>query len=330
MASGPRVLIQDEIFLHSPQSDIDDDNIDDSEETLMPKTRYYESSKVLGKLYRAIDEHKIFLEIHRPSSSSTSFGAKKTKDARSALELVWEYIHSKTPHVVGWSNYKTFAISAKRAYESDLVDTMINYASHPAHALSEVEVFCGHIFGYKNGGMPSKRQRENSVTMREKHERDVQRLIGLIVNGVGGEEEGGKGEEGEEGEEEEEEEEVEVEGEGKGEGGDESVGDGKGDALERSIACLALAVGVVNEGGPKGGGPFGRGSIFGVGGGSNTAHQWGGSSNSSRSGGKIGAGLVSFGWIVAAVCLKELERYEIAEFGRKSKGLVVVEEGVGK
>lgn len=281
MASGPRVLIQDEIFLHSPHYDIDDD-IDDSEETLMPKTRYYESSKVLGKLYRAIDEHKIFLEIHRPSPS-TSFGAKKTKDARSALDLVWEYIHSKTPHVVGWSNYNTFAISAKRAYESDLVDTMINYASHPAHALSEVEVFCGHIFGYKNGGMPSKRQRENSVTMREKHERDVQRLIGLVIDGVGGEEE---------------------------EDEDGNVGDGRGDALERSIACLALAVGVVHEGGPIGGGPVGRG-------GSNTAHQWGGSSNKNRSGGKVGADLVSFGWIVAAVCLKEFERYEVTEFAKK-------------
>lgn len=296
MASGPRVLIQDEIFLHSPNSSDIDDDIDDSEETLMPKTRYYESSKVLGKLYRAIDEHKIFLEIHRPSSSSTSFGAKKTKDARSALDLVWDYIHSKTPHLAGWSNYNTFAVSAKRAYESDLVDTMINYASHPAHALSEVEVFCGHIFGYKNGGLPSKRQRENSVTMREKHERDVQRLIGLIVDGVGGEEE----------EKEEE--------------GDASVGDGRRDALERSIACLALAVGVVHEGGPiggggGGGGPFGRGSIFGNG--SNTTQQWGGSSNSSRSGGKVGAGLVSFGWIVAAVCLKELEKYEIAGFRKK-------------
>lgn len=312
MASGPRVLIQDEIFLHSPHSDIDDDNIDDSEETLMPKTRYYESSKVLGKLYRAIDEHKIFLEIHRPSASSTSFGAKKTKDARSALELVWEYIHSKTPHAVGWSNYNTFAISAKRAYESDLVETMINYASHPAHALSEVEVFCGHIFGYKNGGMPSKRQRENSVTMREKHERDVQRLIALIVNGVGGEEEEQEGGEGDQ--------EEEVEGKERGQEGDESVGDGKGDALERSIACLALAVGVVHEGGPIGTGPFGHGSIFGASS-SNTVHQWGGSSNSSRSGGKIGAGLVSFGWIVAAVCLKELERYEIAQFGKKSKGV---------
>lgn len=316
MASGPRVLIQDEIFLHSPQSDFDDDNLDDSEETLMPKTRYYESSKVLGKLYRAIDEHKIFLEIHRPSSStSTSFGAKKTKDARSALELVWEYIHSKTPHVARWGKYNMFALSAKRAYESDLVDTMITYASHPAHALSEVEVFCGHIFGYKNGGMPSKRQRENSITMREKHERDVQRLIALIVNGVVG---------GDRGEEEEEDER------------DESAGDGnRGDALERSITCLALAVGVVQEGGPIGeAGPFGRGSIFGATTGSNTAPapQWGGSTNSSssRSGGKIAAGLVSFGWIVAAVCLKELERYEIAEFGKKSKGVVVVEEGAGE
>lgn len=321
MASGPRVLIQDEIFLHSPHSDFDDDNIDDSEETLMPKTRYYESSKVLGKLYRAIDEHKIFLEIHRPSSStSTSFGAKKTKDARSALELVWEYIHSKTPHVARWGKYNMFALSAKRAYESDLVDTMINYASHPAHALSEVEVFCGHIFGYRNGGMPSKRQRENSITMREKHERDVQRLIALIVNGVGGDREEGEEEERDEGEEERNE-------------GDESAGDGnKGYALERSIACLALAVGVVQEGGPIGAGPFGRGSIFGATG-SNTAFpQWGGSTNSSscRSGGKIAAGLVSFGWIVAAVCLKELERYEIAEFGKKSKGVVVVEEGAGE
>lgn len=302
MASGPRVLIQDEIFLHSPNSDFDDDNIDDSEETLMPKARYYESSKVLGKLYRAIDEHKIFLEIHRPTSSSTSFGAKKTKDARSALELVWEYIHSKTPHVAAWGKYNMFALSAKRAYESDLVDTMINYASHPAHALSEVEVFCGHIFGYKNGGMPSKRQRENSITMREKHERDVQRLIALIVNGVGREGEEERGE------------------------GDEIVGDGKGDALERSIACLALAVGVVHEGGPIGAGSFGRGSTFGAG--SNTVPQWGECSNSSRGGGKIGAGLVSFGWIATVVCLKELERYEIAEFGKKSKG-VVVEEGSG-
>lgn len=305
MASGPRVLIQDEIFLHSPHSDFDDDNIDDSEVTLTPKTRYYESSKVLGKLYRAIDEHKIFLEIHRPTSSPTSFGANKTKDARSALELVWEYIHSKTPHVAAWGKYNMFALSAKRAYESDLVDTMINYASHPAHALSEVEVFCGHIFGYKNGGMPSKRQRENSITMREKHERDVQRLIALIVNGVGGE-----------GEEERDE-------------GDEIVGDGKGDALERSIACLALAVGVVHEGGPigagpLGAGPFGRGIIFDAG--SNTVPQWGGSSNNSRGGGKIGAGLVSFGWISTAVCLKELERYEIAEFGKKTKGVVVEEE----
>lgn len=266
----------------------------------MPKARYYESSKVLGKLYRAIDEHKIFLEIQRPvapPSSTHSFSAKKTTDARSALELVWEYIHSKTSLVTGWSNYKTFAISARRGYESDLVDTMINYASHPAHALSEVEVFCGHIFGYKNG-MPSKRQRENSVTMREKHERDVQRLISLIIDGVSV---------------------VDGKVDGKiviGSGG------GRGDALERSIACLALAVGVVSpEGGPGPGG-FGRTSF--LGGGNSTAHHHLGNSSSSSSSrpGKVGAGLVSFGWIVAAVCLKELERYELGEFGKKSKGAV--------
>lgn len=100
--------------------------------------------------------------------------------------------------------------------------------------------------------------------MREKHERDVQRLIGLIVDG--------------------------------------SVG--RVDALERSIACLALAVGVVQE---APGGGLGRGSF-----GSTTA-EWG------SMGRKVRAGLVSFGWIVAAACLKELERYEFGEFGKKGK-----------
>ena len=108
---------------------------------------------------------------------------------------------------------------------------MLQYSNHPPHFIEEVEVFSGNIIG-KNGAM-SKRQREFSKTMKEKHERDVEYTIYSITRGDDGK------------------------------SGDE--------ALERSIACLYVA------------------------------------SNNVKSHRRVGK-LVSFGWIAAAVCLKELEK----------------------
>ena len=108
---------------------------------------------------------------------------------------------------------------------------MQSYSAHPAHFVSEIEVFSGSILG-KNGAQ-SKRQREFSVDMKEKHERDVAYTVLCITQGEG----------------------------------DKS---GK-EALERSVACLYTA------------------------------------STTMRVRKKVGA-LVSFSWIAAAICLKEVER----------------------
>lgn len=56
---------------------------------------------------------------------------------------------------------------------------MSQYSLHPLQYLSEVEVFAGDIVG--RYGPQSKRQREASVTMKEKFDRDVAFIIDCIV-----------------------------------------------------------------------------------------------------------------------------------------------------
>lgn len=116
------------------------------------------------------------------------------------------------------------------------MDTMFSYSTHPKQPLSEVEVFCGTILG--TNGAQSKRQREFSATMKEKHERDVSYTVACITHGDDGD---------------------------------------RTQALERSLACLQVA-------------------LF---------------SNTMVRQKKVGA-LVSFGWIAASVCLKEVDYFKSA------------------
>lgn len=112
---------------------------------------------------------------------------------------------------------------------------MIEYSPHHLHYISEVEVFCGSIVGKE--GAPSKRLRETSGSMKDKHERDVAFTVACILQGEH----------------------------------DDAVH--RAEVLERSIACLAAAC------------------------------------RTGRVRRKVGT-LVSFGWIAAAVCLKEVEKFQ--------------------
>ena len=82
---------------------------------------------------------------------------------------------------------------------------MNQYSNHPLHPISEIEVFAGSILG--RNGSQSKRQREFSVDMKEKHERDVAYIVLCIKRG--------------------------------------EDGSSKEEALERSIACLDVACNTV-------------------------------------------------------------------------------------
>ena len=112
---------------------------------------------------------------------------------------------------------------------------MHQYATHPSHPLTEPEVFTGNIVG--KTGAQSKRQREYSVSMKEKFERDVAFTIACILK-------------------------------------DPTTGKDSEEALERSIACLAVAM----------------------------------EEKEARSK-KVGV-LCSFRYVAAAVCLREVERFQ--------------------
>ena len=73
-----------------------------------PKIRYYESPKILGKLYRKIDEHKFFKEIQAQSGMS-GLHSRKT---RSLADAVWEYVREKTM-LIEWQHYIEFAKDVK-------------------------------------------------------------------------------------------------------------------------------------------------------------------------------------------------------------------------
>lgn len=108
-APGPRVLVENQINVLD-ESDDDLDDKDDNEESSMPQIRYYESPKVLGKLYRAIDEHKIFEQIQDQSRPLR----KRVNSGKAAIEKVWDYVQNVTA-LIEYRHHMDFASLVKEA-----------------------------------------------------------------------------------------------------------------------------------------------------------------------------------------------------------------------
>jgi len=110
-APGPRVLINNTIELSEGQlpGDIsDDEEVEEMTGISQPRVRYYESQKILGKLYRAIDEQKFFEQIQ--SQSQIPRGA--LGGVRSHLDAVWSYVQEKTA-LIQWQHFTEWAKDIK-------------------------------------------------------------------------------------------------------------------------------------------------------------------------------------------------------------------------
>lgn len=83
----------------------DEDNEVDEVASYGPsKLRYYESKKVLGKLYREIDEHRFFEAIQEQSRMSSNNPGK----THSLADAVWKYVRDKTV-LIQWQHHLTWA-----------------------------------------------------------------------------------------------------------------------------------------------------------------------------------------------------------------------------
>ena len=71
---------------------------------------YYASDKILGKLYRDIDEHDFLSRIQARSRS-------RQPEARSLKDEVWQYVRNKTT-LIQWRHHLEFADQVKEKYNS--------------------------------------------------------------------------------------------------------------------------------------------------------------------------------------------------------------------
>lgn len=88
----------------SPTPEDEDNELNEVTSYGPPKPRYYRSEKVLGKLYREIDEHDFFKAIQKQSRMSNTNPGK----THSLADAVWSYVRDKTA-LIQWQHYMTWA-----------------------------------------------------------------------------------------------------------------------------------------------------------------------------------------------------------------------------
>lgn len=86
------------------------ENDDADQDSSVPQYRYYESPKVLGQLYRDIDEHEILKQIQDQSRKLNVYLAP----SKSPLGAVWEYVKQETT-LIQYSHFTSFAEDTKEA-----------------------------------------------------------------------------------------------------------------------------------------------------------------------------------------------------------------------
>lgn len=178
MAPGPRVLVSSngELELEEQGDDDDDDAFEgiDEEKKLV---RYYRSEKVLGHLYRNIDEKQLVDEMqhHHHTRTLTVFP--------SLLEKLCIYVLRQAKHYgVLYEGYMDLACDIRAGYEDNLLDILYAYSPMVNAPLSETEAFAGIILG-RQGGPAGKSLRNLSISMRERFDAVAEYANMRIING---------------------------------------------------------------------------------------------------------------------------------------------------
>lgn len=113
-APGPRVFIDKAVDFEKEDDDLDipadnaNDELDEVASYEPPGVRYYESAKVLGKLYRQIDEREFFEEIQKHSKHAKTL----ISTTNSLADAVWNYANTKTA-IIQWQHWVEFAKDTK-------------------------------------------------------------------------------------------------------------------------------------------------------------------------------------------------------------------------
>lgn len=177
MAPSPRVLISEfgELEFESTEDD-DDDAFEGIDEEKKPM-RYYRSEKVLGHLYRNVDEKQFLDEMQRHHH------ARVLNPSSSLLTKLCDYVLQQAKfYAVLYEDYLDLARDIRAGYEDSLQEILYTYSPTVHAPLSEAEAFAGTILG-RQGGAQGKPLRELSKTMRERFDAVAEYANMRIING---------------------------------------------------------------------------------------------------------------------------------------------------
>lgn len=164
MAPSPRVQVNDSGEIEVEElDDYDDDAFEGIDEERKP-LRYYKSNKVLGMLYRNIDEKQFIADMQK------SHHARKRaiESSHSLMNKLLGYVLKQAGELlVSYEHHLPFAREVRAGYESSLLEILYQYSPTINEPLSETEGFAGTILG-RQGGAQGKPLRELSKTMRER------------------------------------------------------------------------------------------------------------------------------------------------------------------
>lgn len=128
-----------------------------------PRHVYYRSDKLLGRLYRAINEQKIWHEDVK----------SKVRPLRSFWDGLIDLIRPRYEAIVddpsGWASHLETGREIRGWYEVAIFEAMAKYSVHPTKPLMELEAFIGNILN--KSGVQNSRQRDSSKKLRAEFDR---------------------------------------------------------------------------------------------------------------------------------------------------------------
>ncbi|KAF2762064.1 RdRP-domain-containing protein [Pseudovirgaria hyperparasitica] len=163
LAPAPIANIKDrtEIIFDAPTAPSAEVNAD--EESTGPSYSYYKSDKALGRLYRAVDEKKVWYD-----EVKTSY--KPDVDIWSMFR---DYVYDELDHSYTQMRYSKSHIKEaweiRHAYEGGVATTTADYSEHASKTLTELEFFTGNIFNKTGSQTP--RQRDKSMKLKDEFDR---------------------------------------------------------------------------------------------------------------------------------------------------------------
>ncbi|TQV91673.1 RNA-dependent RNA polymerase [Cordyceps javanica] len=161
--------------------EVDEDEDEGDDGFGRPRHRYHKSEKILGELYRAIDEKNLWARVTGGGKKGGGGGGSGGGPS------VWEQVQcimdaglAALGIRLDWRGRLDEARKVRRIYETGVLENMQQFSHNPRASVSETEAFCGDIIN--KAGAQSRQQRDLSLKLRDEMDRLMSWIVKLIRN----------------------------------------------------------------------------------------------------------------------------------------------------